>query len=123
MQTLSTAGMLRPEGLDQVGEYWLRAEVISETRLVRYVLWYRQGRETSGTKLGWFILDYLPERQKRTERKVRTHGKKVLVNGKKGACETARVVRVLVDAMGLPVPVDEAIWRAMGLDGGERCVN
>lgn len=121
-ETLSTAGLPRPpHGLGDKGEFWLRTEVLSETMLVRYVLWYRDQRETSGTKLAWFILDYLPERapgQGVPQRAVTTHGKLVAVNTKHGgsaAGETKRAVRVLVDAHGLPVPIPEPLWAAFGL--------
>lgn len=124
-EMLSTAGLPRPPyGLGPMGEYWLRTEVLADTMLVRYVLWYRDRRQTSGTKLTWFILDYLPERepgQRAAMKKIQTHGKLLAINtihGGSGASETKRLVRVLVDAEGLPVPVPPEVWQAMGLDGG-----
>jgi len=120
MRTLSTAAMPRPDGLSQGGEFWLRTEVLADTGLIRYVLWYRETRVQAqgGIKLGWFVLDYLPERQRRPQKPVKTHGKIVWISVKRGGCAEQRPVRVLVDGDGLPVPVPPEIWRAMGLDGG-----
>lgn len=114
---LSTKGVDRPAGLEPGGELWLHRYMIAATGYAKWNLWYRYDRETEGIKVGRFVTEYLPDEvHVQKMRPIQTHGRTVVVN-QKVTGDLARPVRVLIDAEGLPVPVDPVIWAAMGLEG------
>ena len=105
----------RPAGLEENGTLVLNFYMLACSGYVKWTLRYEKG---SGgyVVIGGFVTEYLPEddRPRLAARPVQTHGKTVMVQQKVSG-ELARPVRVLVDATGLPVPVDPKIWAAMGL--------
>lgn len=120
MRRLSTQGVDRPAGLSADGELALNHYMVSATGLVKWTLRYgwRNGRDGEWLVIGGFVTDYLPEDTQRrcATKPVQTHGRTVVINQKVRG-ELARPVKVLVDATGMPVPIDPAIWAAMALDG------
>jgi hypothetical protein len=79
---------------------------------VKWIVRYEIG--TQWIVIGGFITEYLPDddRRRQPAKPLKTHGKTVVVNGKKGGNEMARVCRVLIDGDGLPVPVPVEVWNA-----------
>lgn len=113
-ERLMTLGVERPAGLPADGILCVSHYMLSASGFVKWVVRYQLGQQW--TMIGGFVTEYLPEddRPRLAMRPLETHGKTVVVN-QKVAGELARPVRVLVDAGGLPVPVPEQIWQAMGL--------
>jgi hypothetical protein len=87
--------------------------------LVKWFVRYEIGKQW--VLIGGFVTEYLPDdyddRRRQPAKPLTTHGKFVVINGKKGGNDLERVCRVLIDGDGLPVPVDPQIWAAMGLEG------
>jgi len=114
-RTLTAKGLPTPAGLPEAGSLWLGHYMISATGFVKWKLWYKIKSEPKSIQVGWFVTEFLPDELRYLEHKpIQTHGKTVMVQQKVSG-ELARPVRVFVDALGLPVPVDPAIWTAMGL--------
>ena len=89
--------------------------MVAATGFVKWKLWYKMASEPKGIQVGWFVTEFLPDEQRYLPAKpIQTHGKTVMVQ-QKVTGDLARPVRVLVDALGLPVPVPPEVWNAMDL--------
>jgi hypothetical protein len=114
-RTMTAKGLPTPAGLPEAGHLWLGHYMVAATGFVKWKLWYKLNSKSEGIEVGWFVTEFLPDKLRYLQAKpIQTHGKTVMVQQKVSG-ELARPVRVLVDAGGLPVPVDPAIWAAMGL--------
>lgn len=115
---MTPTGIGTPPGMEPGGELWMRHYMVAATGYVKWLIHYRiRTGQDSCVLLGYFVTEYLPERQLRPQRckNVETHGKTVQINQKvKG--ELARLVRVLIDDEGMPVPVPEQMWAEYGLE-------
>ena len=111
---LTCRGVERPAGLSG-GNLVLHTYMLV-SGFVKWIIRYEI--RSQYIVIGGFITEYLPDddRPRRPMKPLTTHGKTVIINGKKGGNDLQRESRVLIDGDGLPVPVDPAIWAAMGLD-------
>lgn len=109
-ETLSVAGLVRPGPR----RYWhLKYDCGARVRYSLYLVSPRPGGQGRMYHLvARWVLDYLPlTRQNYAGQRVETQGRTVEV-GKRNGARTQRVVRVVVDALGLPVPVPQEWYEA-----------
>ena len=118
-EQISTAGLGLLPGFDG-GQAWLTRNVRAADGLVVWsVRWRVHGKQVCGPTVlvGQFVTDCIPPEHRVTgQRKaVPTHGRLVRVatgGTHQRRHDNLREVRVLVDALGLPVPVPVEVWNA-----------
>lgn len=97
-----TTGAPKPKGIK--GGLGCHYFVLADGR-IRWKLVYRERDSRKQTQVAKWVSDWLPDARKdRAAPPCKTHGKIVTVQGAYGG-ELARQVRVVVDSLGLPVPV------------------
>lgn len=92
---------------------WLMSTYVHQSGLVSYKLWYRPNKEARHLLVGWWVLDYLPERKRTISRPVKTHGREMWIRGKRLDEEMKYQARVWVDADGLPWPLPLPVWEQL----------
>ena len=116
-EQMTCRGIDKPAGLPP-GVLVLNHYMLAISGFVKWLVRYEIGRGMQWINIGGFVTEYLPDEEpdRRTLKPIKTHGKLVVVNSKKGGNEQERLCRVLVDSDGLPVPIPEPLWAAYGLD-------
>jgi hypothetical protein len=109
-QQLSCRGIPKPSGLPAGTLVMNHYMLVSG--FVKWIVRYEIG--TQWVVIGGFVTAYLPDddRPRQPIKPLKTHGREVVINGKKGGNELERVCRVLIDGDGLPVPVPVEVWNA-----------
>jgi hypothetical protein len=109
-EKLTCRGVEKPAGLSG-GNLVLHTYMLV-SGFVKWIVRYEVGKQY--IVIGGFITEYLPndDRPRRPMKPLKTHGKTVIINDKKGGNELAREARVLIDGDGLPVPVPVEVWNA-----------